>query len=807
MKTLNARYIIGAVAAIAIIALLVANYGMTASIYKTMNQTVKETVQVEMQDLLGDYTPEQVIKTLEQTSTEDINSGVLSQIDYLTDEDKADIVEGVLGVLKPTLLEKLSSSEESVREEVLTSLESTITEKVNTVIENSDLGSTSLTSDEKTILTDSIVSIVESQILKTLSEETSTTTETLNTLEKHVQENVTKIETTLNTYKTEITELQTTIEKIEKELEGQGTLDASKVDEMSKQLTELKSKYNTLVDQYSGHASNALMVSNIITNLTTKPASDMVLSAEAGYTMNQNLINVTNSLASFTKVTEENLKLLGVDIAEFKLKTQQSLDAIEAKTENNQAAIADLESKKADYEDMTEKLNEANSDITNAKSEMLGKINDLQTTEETARNLQIKAIMKDEVERVLATLNGVINDIGTENASTELIEKRNNLSNILTKLESNSDEVTIDNVQEAIDAANTAIIENQSAISRKIASIEQNISNLQNGITTLNESVVSIQNDIRDNQAALEENYAKKNELEAARTALESAQATLKTSVENTYQTKEEALQAAQAASNALDKAINEASGNASQALLEAKADLEASIGDNNSSIEDLETSLSNAKTALEGNIDTIDENITSINGEISTLKNSVTEIKSDISTNKTDISSLKTQMQDNTGKIDNLETANNNLGTQLTAANDSITALQNSTNVKEATSAVSQAITAAKESANKKAEKELQDAKTAIENAYASGDVDAIAQAKSNAETLVNSLKSTLNTQISDNTSKISSLNTTVTGLQTDINSKASQSELNELKKKQPTYTFSGSGSDATVTITVPAQ
>lgn len=751
MKTLNVRYIIGAVAAIAIIALLVANYGMTASIYKTMNQTVKETVQVEMQDLLGNYTPEQVIKTLEQTSIDDINAGVLSQMEYLTDEDKADIAEGVLGVLKPTLLEKLSSSEESVREEVLTSLESTITEKVNTVIENSDLGSTSLTSDEKTILTDSIVSIVESQILKTLSEETSTTTETLNTLEKHVQENVTKIETTLNTYKTEITELQTTIEKIEKELEGKGTLDASKVDEMSKQLTELKSKYNTLVDQYSGHASNALMVSNIITNLTTKPASDMVLSAEAGYTMNQNLINVTNSLASFTKVTEENLKLLGVDIAEFKLKTQQSLDAIEAKTENNQAAIADLESKKADYEDMTEKLNEANSDITNAKSEMLGKINDLQTTEETARNLQIKAIMKDEVERVLATLNGVINDIGTENASTELIEKRNNLSNILTKLESNSDEVTIDNVQEAIDAANTAIIENQSAISRKIADMDGEIGQLSNDLSTLggrvgeNETAVSAlkkvtgdqttaitqaQSDINTNQSKI--SSAEKN-IEANKEKIEEAETDI-----STLQSEKDNIRAA---INNMDA-------------------LQTKIANANS--DDLDTyvaNLENLKTTFSSEAD-----VAQIDTVIANIKN-LKELQEAGTATAGELTSAKSALE---GSINE---AKNTLNGKISEIENNITT-------------INQTIETAKSS--------IDENKTAISNAR-----EEISNAKST---------------IANNTNAITQNTNNIASLQSDLNTKASQQDLKDLKDgldngAKTTYTFSGSGSDATVTITVPAQ
>ena len=751
MKTLNARYIIGAVAAIAIIALLVANYGMTASIYKTMNQTVKETGQVEMQDLLGDYTPEQVIKTLEQTSTEDINSGVLSQIDYLTDEDKADIVEGVLGVLKPTLLEKLSSSEESVREEVLTSLESTITEKVNTVIENSDLGSTSLTSDEKTILTDSIVSIVESQILKTLSEETSTTTETLNTLEKHVQENVTKIETTLNTYKTEITELQTTINKIEKELEGQGTLDASKVDEMSKQLTELKSKYNTLVDQYSGHASNALMVSNIITNLTTKPASDMVLSAEAGYTMNQNLINVTNSLASFTKVTEENLKLLGVDIAEFKLKTQQSLEATEAKTENNQAAIADLESKKADYEDMTEKLNEANSDITNAKSEMLGKINALQTTEETARNLQIKAIMKDEVERVLATLNGVINDIGTENASTELIEKRNNLSNILTKLESNSDEVTIDNVQEAIDAANTAIIENQSAISRKIADMDGEIGQLSNDLSTLggrvgeNETAVSALKKVTGDQT----------------TAITQAQSDI-----NTNQSK---ISSAEKNIEANKEKIEEAETDIST-LQSEKDNIRAAINN----MDALQTKIANANS---DDLDTYVENLENLKTTFSS--------EADVAQIDTVIANIK--------NLKELQEAGTATAGELTSAK----------------SALEGSINEAKNTLNGKIseiENNITTINQTIETAKSS--IDENKTAISNAREEISNAKST----IANNTNAITQNTNNIASLQSDLNTKASQQDLKDLKDgldngAKTTYTFSGSGSDATVTITVPAQ
>lgn len=757
MKTLNVRYIIGAVAAIVIIALLVANYGMTASIYKTMNQTVKETVQVEMQNLLGDYTPEQVIKTLEQTSTEDINAGVLSQIDYLTDEDKADIVEGVLGVLKPTLLEKLSSSEEAVREDVLTSLENTITEKVNTVIENSEIGSTTLTSEEKTILTDSIVSIVESQILKTLSDETSTTTNTLNTLEKHVQENVTKIETTLNTYKTEITELQKTIETIEKELSSQGTMDASKVEEMSKQLTELKSKYNTLVDQYSGHASNALMVSNIITNLSTKPSSNMVLSAEAGYTMNNQLTKVTERLTNFQSDTTANFEELGIDINTLREQTQQKLntlrgdlDDLKEETTNN---IEEINRKKADLSSLQEtndKLEAASSQIAGVKSDMEQQIANVQSSEEATRNLQIKAIMKSEVERAIDTLNGAISDAG-ENATEDIKEARNNLNDILAKLEGNSDEVTVAEVQNALDMANQAIANNQSAISQKITSIEQNIKDLDNNITNLSGKVGVNTGDIETLKRVTGDQT----------TAITQAQSDI-----NTNQSKI-SLAEADIATN--KGKIEQAEANISTLQLE-KDNIKAAI-DNmdalqtniaNANSDDLDTyiaNLENLKTTFSSEAD-----VAQIDAVIANIKN-LKELQEAGTATAGELTSAKSALE---GSINE---AKNTLNGKISEIENNITT-------------INQTIETAKSS--------IDENKTAISNAR-----EEISNAKST---------------IANNTNAITQNTNNIASLQSDLNTKASQQDLKDLKDgldngAKTTYTFSGSGSDATVTITVPAQ
>lgn len=175
------------------------------------------------------------------------------------------------------------------------------------------------------------------------------------------------------------------------------------------------------------------------------------------------------------------------------------------------------------------------------------------------------------------------------------------------------------------------------------------------------------------------------------------------------------------------------------------------------------------------------------------------------------EIAALNENMVDNSSEISNLKNKNTELNGLITSTNSSLQALEAATDVNCATTAVSQAIAAAELSANTTAAANLQNVKTEIEQAYASGDTAAINTATQNAKELISLLNTDLSGKITANELKITNLNTTVTNMQNQISTKASQQDLIDLKDgldngAKTTYSFSGSGSNATVTITVPA-
>ena len=371
----------------------------------------------------------------------------------------------------------------------------------------------------------------------------------------------------------------------------------------------------------------------------------------------------------------------------------------------------------------------------------------------------------------------------------------------------------------------TRLQELNNKLSVTASSLSANMENLQYEIATLNENISaneenisSLQTQLTDKTTELQGKIDEKQSLVDAQAALSMAQADLTNLIHDEAATRTEALAQAEAARDALSVAIAQAGDKASGDLIAAKEALETSINNSNSSISDLSISLSNAKTALEGNIATIEVNIEEINDEIVGLNTSITQINGNISNlnqnvnmNTNDISTLKNQMTDNSSEISGLKNKNAELNGLITSTNSSLQALEAATDVNDATTAVAQAIAAAELSANTTAAANLQNAKTEIEQAYASGDTASINTATQNAKDLISSLNTDLTDKITANEIKIANLNTSVTNMQNQISTKASQQDLIDLKDgldngAKTTYSFSGSGSNATVTITVPA-
>ena len=586
----------------------------------------------------------------------------------------------------------------------------------------------------------------------------------------------------------------------------------------------------------------------------TKSLTDSLSTLEGSLTQfKENTATLQEQLQKQLQEEEEARKTLDTEMSD---KISAAKESLQEKIDEQQALI---ESNKETFDlsigRIASDLSD-NTDLLNEKIVALGNATASKEALEQAQTTLQQALSAEENEREQAleqaktTLNEAIAAAG-DNASSELVNAKNALEELIEAEKTARDaavsessteaqealEKAVSDTNEAIDNLNTSLSTDIEQANESITTINGQIGDLSNTVTSLVSYDAVLLSKIDDVNEQIQNNYdelvaatATKTELQSTKEALEQANTSLQGAITAEESNREQALEQAK---TTLNEAIAAAGDNASAELVKAKDDLEklieaektardAAVSESSTEAQEaLEKAVSDtnevieaAKTSLGGDITRANDSITGINQTIQNLNTDITSLTADNETNKQDIAKLKSDTTNNSDKISELNSKNTELSNNLDAAKSSISDLEAATNVDDANTAIAKAIAAAESSANTSAADNLKTTKEALEKAYADGDEAAIEAAKENAKEEIDKLNSTLSSKIASNETQITSLSNDITQMQTQIDGKASQKDLSDLKteidnRPAVTYTFStpapGSQKGTTLTVVVP--
>ena len=331
MKALTVKLITGLIASSAIVVIGSVSH-MTHEYNKQMNTSqsaIAEKVTVDLQDYFGGYMDQSAskIKVLENTVEEiqqDTTGITLSQ------EQIDEIISGVISQVTPDLLKQVTSSDKIVTQETITTLEKEIDAKLKSIVPEG-----TISEGEMQALTDSISVIVESNIMKELSQNDNVSENDLKTLQESIESKLKMINSTIDAYEGKIDTLQKELDSLKEKGASEAELDALE--------TRITNAYKNL----ENFATNSSKAVTIIDNLMTEYGTEGgVVSAEAGHEM---LVGLQDLNARITVKTEEinsmkeALQAKDEEILKKIADNTETIDTINQTTESLDAAIKSVD--------------------------------------------------------------------------------------------------------------------------------------------------------------------------------------------------------------------------------------------------------------------------------------------------------------------------------------------------------------------------------------------------------------------------------------------------------------------------------
>jgi len=466
--------------AIGLLAFLFINFYLNNQQYSELDSSIKEIVEVHMMEAMGGYVGEGAYgKPANATGVNTITRKTSTVAVALSAEDQNTIIESVLGVLEPKLYGKINSLSEVVQEKAVMELEEKLRETIEKTVEDKLTETVFFDEKEKTLLSNSIITIVEKDILAKLEENEEKSKAAIEVLRKNIELNIKGIEDVLKKYEEKLTTMNTDIKNLQTQVKNINVGNTVSSESLKKQLDALQNSYNEFQIRYAINLANTVQISSIVTN-ATDPVADSdakILSGSAGYDLAKSLeklrndseknlqeLNISINQGIATQIQDINKNIAGVDAKVDETKNQLSNDMnnIQGELKNN---LTELESKTASKEELEREkqaLEQALGDVESA----------------------LKVQSKDDIEAAKQSLETAINTMG-DNASKELQDAKNALENAMNQQQNN--------LSGELNGVKTALEGNISNIEVNITNLEEEISGLNNQITSINQRIQQMQ--------------------------------------------------------------------------------------------------------------------------------------------------------------------------------------------------------------------------------------------------------------------------------------------------------------------------
>lgn len=436
-----AAWIVTAVFAAVVIICLFAgirtNVRETSNTYDTASDELTESITVELKEYFGQYLTNQKGEIRELNNTLDSlqnNSGYIE----LTQAQQDILIAKIIENLTPEMLKNIMHIDTSISQETIENLEQSIYEQL---VENfsSYYENAELTDAQKQAVADAVTVIVETNILSILEEKFEQQKQYLVSIEEAIEEKLQKMTDTVTSYQETVKEIETKLKVVEK--------NSSNTEEVERLRTQLE----MLQKSYESFVATAQPAINIVSNLSVYPTgSNDVLSAQAGYNLNQKIMSVNNALSSsFTEFSDAITAKVDANDRKQSQKLSDAKTDLESQIADNAKQVELLDQARKAAEKALE--TKAEEDIVALKDALAKLDGNLSSDLQAAYDLLVQADSdnKDAMDRALSSAKDSINaDIQAAN---------NNITSLRTDLNETSDRLSKE-IQQMGDDVNNNIV-------------------------------------------------------------------------------------------------------------------------------------------------------------------------------------------------------------------------------------------------------------------------------------------------------------------------------------------------------------
>lgn len=436
-----AAWIVTAVLAAVVIICLFAgirtNVRETSNTYDTASDELTESITVELKEYFGQYLTNQKGEIKELNNTLDSlqnNSGYIE----LTQAQQDILIAKIIENLTPEMLKNIMHSDTSISQETIENLEQSIYEQL---VENfsSYYENAELTDAQKQAVADAVTVIVETNILSILEEKFEQQKQYLVSIEEAIEEKLQKMTDTVTSYQETVKEIETKLKVVEK--------NSSNTEEVERLRTQLE----MLQKSYESFVATAQPAINIVSNLSVYPTgSNDVLSAQAGYNLNQKIMSVNDALSSsFTEFSDAITAKVDANDRKQSQKLSDAKTDLESQIADNAKQVELLDQARKAAEKALE--TKAEEDIAALKDALAKLDGNLSSDLQAAYDLLVQADSdnKDAMDRALSSAKDSINaDIQAAN---------NNITSLRTDLNETSDRLSKE-IQQMGDDVNNNIV-------------------------------------------------------------------------------------------------------------------------------------------------------------------------------------------------------------------------------------------------------------------------------------------------------------------------------------------------------------
>lgn len=440
VKNMAAWIVTAVFAAVVIICLFAGirtNVREKSNTYDTASDELTESITVELKEYFGQYLTNQKGEIRELNNTLDSlqnNSGYIE----LTQAQQDILIAKIIENLTPEMLKNIMHSDTSISQETIENLEQSIYEQL---VENfsSYYENAELTDAQKQAVADAVTVIVETNILSILEEKFEQQKQYLVSIEEAIEEKLQKMTDTVTSYQETVKEIETKLKVVEK--------NSSNTEEVERLRTQLE----MLQKSYESFVATAQPAINIVSNLSVYPTgSNDVLSAQAGYNLNQKIMSVNNALSSsFTEFSDAITAKVDANDRKQSQKLSDAKTDLESQIADNAKQVELLDQARKAAEKALE--TKAEEDIAALKDALAKLDGNLSSDLQAAYDLLVQADSdnKDAMDRALSSAKDSINaDIQAAN---------NNITSLRTDLNETSDRLSKE-IQQMGDDVNNNIV-------------------------------------------------------------------------------------------------------------------------------------------------------------------------------------------------------------------------------------------------------------------------------------------------------------------------------------------------------------